>query len=47
MVQIKKEIEEADIKIKTTENNFNVTYEFLTNQIISKVEKIKHLSTPK
>ncbi|MFN8254222.1 MAG: hypothetical protein U0W24_00950 [Bacteroidales bacterium] len=47
MVQIKKEMEEADIKIKTTENNFNVTYEFLANQIISKVEKIKNLSTPK
>ncbi len=45
MVQIKKEIEDADIKIKSTENNFNVTYENLANQIISKVEKIKNLST--
>lgn len=45
MVLIKKEIEEADIKIKSTENNFNTTYEFLSNQIISKVEKIKNLST--
>ncbi len=45
MALIKKEIEEADIKIKSTENNFNVTYEFVSNQIISKVEKIKNLST--
>ncbi len=45
MVQVKKEIEEADIKIKSTENNFNVTFDFLSNQIISKVEKIKNLST--
>jgi len=45
MVQVKKEIEEADLKIKSTENNFNVTFDFLSNQIISKVEKIKNLST--
>jgi hydroxypyruvate isomerase len=45
MVQIKKEIEESDIKIKATENNFNVTFDFLSNQILSKVEKIKNLSS--
>ena len=45
MQQIKKEIEEADVKIKSTENNFTVTYEYVANQIISRVEKIKNLST--
>jgi len=45
MAQIKKDIDEADFKIKTTENNFNVTYEHVANQIRSKVEKIKNLST--
>jgi hypothetical protein len=45
MLQMKKEIEEADNKIKSTENNFNTTYEYLANQILSKVEKIKNLSS--
>jgi len=45
MELIKKDIEEADAKIKSTENNFNVTYDHLANQITSKVEKIKNLST--
>ncbi|MDF1546324.1 MAG: hypothetical protein P1P88_00790 [Bacteroidales bacterium] len=45
MDKIKKDIAEADEKIKTTEHNFNVTYDFVANQIMDKVEKIKNLST--
>ena len=41
---IKKEIEEADSKIKTTEHNFNITYDYVANQITNNVEKIKNLS---
>jgi len=43
--KVKKDIAESDAKIKTTENNFNVTYDYVANQIIDKVEKIKNLST--
>jgi hypothetical protein len=42
--QIKKEITDADHKIKSTETNFNVTYDYVANQIINNVEKIKNLS---
>lgn len=42
--KVKKDIEESDAKIKTTENNFNVTYDYVANQIIDKVEKIKSLN---
>jgi hypothetical protein len=42
--EIKKEIEEADSKIKATENNFYVTYDYVANQIINNVGKIKNLS---
>lgn len=45
MEKIKTDIAEADQKIKSTENNFNVTYEYVANQIIDKVEKIKNLSS--
>ncbi|MFN8206126.1 MAG: hypothetical protein U0T82_01775 [Bacteroidales bacterium] len=36
-------IQAADQKIKVTANNFNVTFEFLVNQITSDIEKIKIL----
>jgi len=42
--KIKKDITDADHKIKTTENNFYVTYDYVANQIINNVEKIKNLS---
>jgi len=41
---IKKDITDADHKIKATETNFYVTYEYVANQIINNVEKIKNLS---
>ena len=41
--KIKKDLETADLKIKSTENNFNVTYAHVANQIKNKVEKIKTL----
>jgi len=42
--KIKKDLENADLKIKSTENNFNVTYSHVANQIINKIEKIKTLT---
>jgi sulfur relay (sulfurtransferase) DsrC/TusE family protein len=42
--KIKHDITEADSKIKTTENNFNVTFDYVANQIINNVDKIKNLS---
>jgi hypothetical protein len=42
--KIKKDIAEADHKIKATETNFSVTYDYVANQIINYVEKIKNLS---
>ncbi|MEN8120470.1 MAG: hypothetical protein ABFS35_08995 [Bacteroidota bacterium] len=42
--QFKKDLEKADLKIKSTENNFNVTYSYVADQIKNKVEKIKTLS---
>jgi hypothetical protein len=42
--KIKKDITDADNKIKTTENNFYVTFDYVANQIINNVEKIKNLS---
>lgn len=42
--KIKHDIAEADSKIKTTENNFNVTYDYVANQITNNVDKIKNLS---
>ncbi len=42
--KFKKDLESADLKIKSTENNFNVTYEHVANQIKNKIEKIKTLS---
>ncbi len=42
--KIKKDIEEADSKIKSTEHNFHTTYDYVANQIINNVEKIKNLS---
>ena len=43
IAKFKKEIETADLKIKSTENNFNVTYAHVANQIKDRVEKIKIL----
>jgi hypothetical protein len=42
--KIKIDISEADYKIKATENNFYVTFDYVANQIINNVEKIKNLS---
>jgi hypothetical protein len=42
--KIKKDITDADHKIKATETNFYVTYDYVANQIINNVEKIKNLS---
>jgi hypothetical protein len=42
--KIKKDIQDADIKIKTTENNFYATFDYVANQITNNVEKIKNLS---
>jgi len=41
---IKKDITDADHKIKATETNFHMTYDYVANQIINNVEKIKNLS---
>ena len=43
--KFKKDIETADLKIKSTENNFNVTFSYVADQITNKVEKIKSLTT--
>ena len=45
MEKIKGDIAESDSKIKKTENDFNVTYNYVSDQIIDKVEKIKNLNT--
>jgi predicted nucleic acid-binding Zn-ribbon protein len=42
--KLKTDIETADLKIKATENNFNITYAHVANQITEKVEKIKTLN---
>jgi len=44
MSKHKNDLETADLKIKSTENNFNVTYAHVANQIKSKIEKIKSLA---
>lgn len=43
--KFKKEIEVSDLKIKSTENNFNVTYSHVADQITNKIEKIKTLTS--
>ncbi len=43
--KLKKDLETADLKIKSTENNFNVTYEHVANQIKNKIDKIKGMAT--
>ncbi|RLD74208.1 MAG: hypothetical protein DRJ07_19880 [Bacteroidetes bacterium] len=45
MGKLKKDLETADLKIKSTENNFNVTFSYVADQIANKVEKIKSLTT--
>lgn len=45
--QIKKDIETASVKIKNTENDFNVTYEHVANQIKEKVKQLQELLTDK
>ncbi len=45
MGKLKKDLETADLKIKSTENNFNVTFSYVADQISNKVEKIKSLTT--
>ncbi|MBN1251750.1 MAG: hypothetical protein JXR51_04595 [Bacteroidales bacterium] len=42
--KIKESIKEADVKIKSTENNFNITYEHVEKQIKENIETIKSLS---
>jgi hypothetical protein len=42
--KIKKDITDADHKIKSMETSFNVTYDYVANQIMNNVEKIKNLS---
>lgn len=42
--KLKTDIETADLKIKSTENNFNITYAFVANQITEKLEIIKTLN---
>jgi len=41
--ELKKSIQDADAKIKSTENNFNITYRHVENQILENVELIKNL----
>lgn len=43
--KLKKDIETADLKIKSTENNFNVTYSYVADQITNKIEKIKTITS--
>ena len=45
--QIKKDIEAASVKIKTAENDFNVTYDHVANQIKEKVKQLEELLTDK
>jgi len=45
--KIKKDIETADVKIKTAENDFNVTYDYVANQIKEKVKQLQSLITDK
>ena len=42
--ELKKSIQDADAKIKSTENNFNITYKHVENQILENVELIKNLT---
>ena len=43
--ELKKSIQHADAKIKSTENNFNITYTHVENQILDNIELIKNLTT--
>ncbi len=45
--KIKKNIETADVKIKTAENDFNVTYDYVANQIKEKVKQLQTLISDK
>ena len=42
--ELKKSIQDADAKIKSTENNFNITYTHVENQILDNIELIKNLT---
>ena len=44
MSKLKIDIETSDLKIKSTENNFNVTFDNVAGQIKNKIEKIKTLA---
>jgi len=41
--ELRKSIQNADAKIKSTENNFNITYKHVENQILDNIELIKSL----
>ena len=41
MAQKQKEISASSVKVTTTKNNFNVTYQLLVAQIIEDVENMK------
>ena len=43
--ELKKLIQDADAKIKSTENNFNITYKHVENQILDNIKIIKSLTT--
>lgn len=45
--KVKKELETADTKIKIAENDFNVTYDYVANQIKEKVKQLQTLITDK
>ncbi len=45
--KIKKDIETADVKIKTAENDFNVTYDSVASQIKEKVKQLQTLISDK
>ncbi|MCF6185848.1 MAG: hypothetical protein L3J56_14725 [Bacteroidales bacterium] len=45
--KIKRELETADVKIKSAENDFNVTYDYVANQIKKNVKQLESLITDK
>ncbi len=45
--KIKKELETAGVKIKTAESDFNVTYDYVANQIKEKVKQLQSLISDK